>query len=389
MPLNGPMLATPPAYGSNPSGLSLLSGAPGGSTMFTPPQTGQQNWMPQSFGGGASSPQNWWQSQLQSMPQQGLAGLFQNGGQQAWPQFNQAPQYGGGNFARQQFYNPQSAQQSAAPQPHAAAATQQPSLVPQQAQAQPVGNAVAAPQAPATQQAAAAPQQAQAQPNLLGNAAYGKGGLIKSPSKSAFKANVADMIRSGHPRDQALAAAYNTARKSGAHFALGGSPDYFAHRAAMSLNNAGMHPPGLIKSSVAGRTDQIHALVPSGSYVVPSDHVSHLGQGNTLAGGQVLDRMLQAPGMTHLHSNIPQAPHPMRFAKGGRAALEGKPVNIIVAGGEYLLHPAQVRRADEIVNKLPPGTGDLKRGHDALDHWITSERKKHVRTLTKLPPPKK
>lgn len=168
-------------------------------------------------------------------------------------------------------------------------------------------------------------------------------------------------------------------------FALGGSPDYFVHNAVRQL-----HAAGLIRSPVAGRTDHIPMSVPGGSYVLPADHVSHLGQGNSLAGGKVLDGMfgLHGPGMTHLRSNIPRPPSMGRFARGGEAN-EGKPVDIIAAGGEYLLHPAQVRRADEIVHKLPPGTGNLKRGHEALDHWVVEERKKHVEKLESLPGPRK
>jgi hypothetical protein len=164
-------------------------------------------------------------------------------------------------------------------------------------------------------------------------------------------------------------------------FAMGGAPDFFARR-AMSQ----MHAPGLINSAVPGRTDHIPINVPSGSYVLPADHVSHLGQGNSAAGGKVLDGMFSAPGMTHLHSNIPKPPQPMRFAKGGPV---GRPTPIIVAGGEYLLHPEQVRRADEVAHKLPPGTGDIKRGHEVLDKWVTEERKKHVKKLKSLPGPRK
>lgn len=36
--------------------------------------------------------------------------------------------------------------------------------------------------------------------------------LIHSKSKEAFNENVAEMIKAGHPRDQALAAAYNVKR---------------------------------------------------------------------------------------------------------------------------------------------------------------------------------
>ena len=43
--------------------------------------------------------------------------------------------------------------------------------------------------------------------------------LKKSKSKSSFSKNVAEMIKSGHPKGQALAASYATARKAGAKWA--------------------------------------------------------------------------------------------------------------------------------------------------------------------------
>lgn len=48
---------------------------------------------------------------------------------------------------------------------------------------------------------------------------------------------------------------------------------------------------GPIHSSVAGRTDHLPITVASGSYVLPADSVSHLGENNTLAGFKVLRRM--------------------------------------------------------------------------------------------------
>lgn len=38
--------------------------------------------------------------------------------------------------------------------------------------------------------------------------------LIQSPSKKAFDKNVKEMIKSGHPQAQALAASYSIQRKS-------------------------------------------------------------------------------------------------------------------------------------------------------------------------------
>lgn len=48
---------------------------------------------------------------------------------------------------------------------------------------------------------------------------------------------------------------------------------------------------GPIHSSVAGRTDHLPIHVPSGSYVIPADIVSGMGEGNTIAGFKHLRRM--------------------------------------------------------------------------------------------------
>jgi hypothetical protein len=116
---------------------------------------------------------------------------------------------------------------------------------------------------------------------------------------------------------------------------------------------------GLITSTVPGRTDKHSINVLSGSYILPADHVAHLGQDNSLAGGKVLDSMFGASRK--------------------RSPAAGDIVPIVVAGGEYLLEPDQVESV---------GNGDLTRGHNALDAWVKSARKKHVALLKSLPPPK-
>jgi hypothetical protein len=139
------------------------------------------------------------------------------------------------------------------------------------------------------------------------------------------------------------------------------------------------HDHGLFHSAVPGRTDRINASVPAGSYVIPADVVSGLGEGNTLAGANVLHRMMATgPYGTPLSRgrgrNLP-APRmrPPRFERGGR-------VPIVAAGGEFLVHPDVVKRI---------GKGDLTRGHEALDAFVKRIRARTASTLRKLPGPKK
>jgi hypothetical protein len=60
--------------------------------------------------------------------------------------------------------------------------------------------------------------------------------LIKSGSRAAVSQNISEMVKSGHPRDQAIAAALATARK------YGGSGGVGLRRAA-----AAMTPPKMMK----------------------------------------------------------------------------------------------------------------------------------------------
>lgn len=113
---------------------------------------------------------------------------------------------------------------------------------------------------------------------------------------------------------------------------------------------------GPIHSAVAGRTDHLPMNVPSGAYVIPADIVSALGEGNTMAGFEILNDMF---GIQKV---------------GGEPAAE-----IVAAGGEYVIAPASIDRI----------WGDMDAGHSALDGFVTKYRDQTVKTLKKLPGPHK
>lgn len=125
---------------------------------------------------------------------------------------------------------------------------------------------------------------------------------------------------------------------------------------------------GPIHSPVAGRTDHLPMHVPAGSYVIPADVVSGYGEGNTMAGFKRLN-------MTFGH----KGGAPKGRAEGG-AAMAGEPVPIVAAGGEYVIHP-------DVIVQI--GGGDIDRGHKELDAFVKQSRAKTVKTLQKLPGPKK
>ncbi len=216
--------------------------------------------------------------------------------------------------------------------------------------------------------------------------------LNKSGSGGAFKENVKTLMgevgKSPHvqSREQALAIAYSTKRRS--KRAIGGS-NVFNPYSIRNVVRQTMHT-GPINSAVPGRTDKHAMNVPSGSYVVPADVVSHIGQSNTNAGMQALHREfsggpfgtpgVKAPKIKGL--GLPKPPKMSMSNTGGRKNEHhmGSPVPVMTAGGEYVIPP-------EIV--LRYGKGDLKRGHAYLDERMMWLRKKHIKTLKKLPPPAK
>jgi hypothetical protein len=202
--------------------------------------------------------------------------------------------------------------------------------------------------------------------------------LIKSGSREAIGTNIREMQAAGHPHDQAVAAALSNARRYGAHMAMGGQPPMGERMAARQIFHE-----GFLHSSVPGRTDKLPISVQGGSYILPADHVAALGQGNSLAGSQIVNKLFKMGP----YGSSPSAPHGIKATQprlnlktgkaDGGAHDSGTP--IIAAGGEIVIP------ADKIIDRF----GDLDKGHKALDQWVLSTRKKHIETLKKLKPPRK
>lgn len=103
--------------------------------------------------------------------------------------------------------------------------------------------------------------------------------LKPGKSQDTISSNISEMVRAGHPQKQAVAAALETARE---HMKKGGKTKKFH--------------VGPIHSSVAGRTDHLPMHVPSGSYVIPADIISAMGEGNSMAGFKVAKSIFSIPG---------------------------------------------------------------------------------------------
>jgi hypothetical protein len=252
--------------------------------------------------------------------------------------------------------------------------------------------------------------------------------LKHGKSQNTISSNIREMVQSGYSQKQAIAAALNTARKvkaaggglyanihakkqriaDGSHERMRkpgteGAPSSQAFkdaaRTAKAHGGLSFSPKkpaatpkafrapkatkihvGPIHSPVAGRTDHLPMHVASGSYVIPADIISALGEGNTMAGFKVAKNIFSQPfygsGTPYRESGLPYGvPAPHR-AEGG----EVNTVPIVAAGGEYVIHPRDVVKI---------GNGSLDDGHKTLDHFVLQMRKKTVKTLKNLPGPKK
>lgn len=138
--------------------------------------------------------------------------------------------------------------------------------------------------------------------------------LKHGTSQETVSSNISEMVHSGHPQDQAIAAALNTARQG---HARGGKIK--VHK-------------GPIHSTVAGRTDHLPMHVASGSYVIPADIISAMGEGNSMAGFKVAKSIFssKAPygqsGMPYHAEGLPYG-QPAPHKAGGGGADSGRAAN--------------------------------------------------------------
>jgi len=170
-------------------------------------------------------------------------------------------------------------------------------------------------------------------------------------------------------------------------YASGGKldPNIGEHSHKFALHNGGM-----LDSTIPGRTDKLPISVKPGSYVIPADipSASKLGQGNSMAGRKILDSVLAAMAHQRPRSARPGSvfkshrlgPAMPRHASGGAPEGDHKNIPIIAAGGEYVVPPEQVEAI---------GDGDINRGHDRLDRYVKMVRAHNIKTLKKLPGPKR
>ena len=219
------------------------------------------------------------------------------------------------------------------------------------------------------------------------------GNFNRPPMNPAALSNAVDMFKTMRP--QPTAPQMPMARASG------GAADKIAREKSTPCHT------GLITMAVGGRTDHIPMNVLEGSYVLPADIVSGLGEGNTLAGSRLIENMFKSgpfgvstQAARFTEPKYPSAAVPYSIGdylkldqlqgpqKEVKQAASGGPVHsgrykavpIIAAGGEYVIDPDVVKRL---------GGGDITKGHDYLDAFVKGVRQNLIKTLSKLPGPKR
>lgn len=244
--------------------------------------------------------------------------------------------------------------------------------------------------------------------------------LIKSSSKAAISKNISEMVHAGHPQNQAIAAAMDTARRAKSRGKAGGGPintmtglpsamktpgmpgqqkqdDQSRGRGGPTVNppavahvpwrvkapnstaasiKAPPVAPGALVGPTPGRADAISTKVPNGSHILPADTVSALGQGNSMSGFNRLASAFPASARV----GHPFGQRGKRMARGGDPHKDKDLVDVNLSHGEFRILPEDV---------IAIGGGDRERGHEILDKFILHVRNKQINKLKKLPGPEK
>lgn len=277
--------------------------------------------------------------------------------------------------------------------------------------------------------------------------------LQSGNSRATISSNIRELVHSGHPRDQAIAAAMNEARKAradgGVLVAKAGdrrvSPvngplestgenitddwreigtdksgkreswrpvptpktsDLIMAKGGRAKRAEGgrvrLHT-GPIHAAVAGRTDHLPMHVPHGAYVLPADIVGGMGEGNTLSGFKVAARLPRSMFEVHSRTKGTAYGQPARspYGKGaspydqsglpyGAPSPNSRGGTADRGASSVPIHAAGGEYVyDPEECRMCSPNHDLDEGHKILDEFVKQYRASLVKKLDSLPGPKK
>lgn len=140
---------------------------------------------------------------------------------------------------------------------------------------------------------------------------------------------------------------------------------------------------GFLHGATPGRGDKIETSAPGGSFVIPSDVVSGMGQGNSIAGAKKLEEKF-GPIEAHVRGGYVEkggswdGPTLYRAAGGLAGGAERGRTPVMLSDGEYVVPDYQVTKY---------GHGDHKKGIRRAEHFVIQERRKNIARLKGLPGP--
>lgn len=217
---------------------------------------------------------------------------------------------------------------------------------------------------------------------MMGGSPQGK--IIQRVLQQKLSQPTAQPTQNAQPvQQQAHGGVIRRAAGGNAGISLSSATPWWTRSEASGINRGAT---GYLSGATAGRADAIKTQAPGGSYVLPADVVSGLGEGNSLAGARFLQEAISTGpwGTPVSRGGIgAQLPHPVARqmqAHGGGIKGESELRPVMFSHGEFVVTPEECRRI---------GGGNLEHGHKVLDMFVEQTRKKQIKALEKLPGPVK
>ncbi len=207
--------------------------------------------------------------------------------------------------------------------------------------------------------------------------------LRSGSDQATISYNIHEMIASGHPHAQAVAAALHSAHPHRDDGGMVPSAPGPTPGLQPSIQNQTPQSQSLVQRFSAMSPEQLRELAPRLSGQVAQIAQRILAQKQMSGGSQ--PQQPSQPQSAMPQFGVPATAPPVQasfpggavgYASGGAATHdEDECVPILAAGGEFVISPDHVKIL---------GQGDVRAGHKLLDSWVVGARKQIVRKMSGL-----